>query len=281
MLDSRIKEYLSEAGIRKISELDTALLKAFGPEEGEKHIERLTKLYDRSEERLVYGSRDTPYLHRQEELVDYLNQNLELSLLASSFYDWVFFRRTMDYLLRYERFWIGDILDMGCGNGILTCFLARMRPDSSVTGTDLSEMAVSAAEELARRLGVDHVRFAVLEAKERKKYDTLFSCRTAHENVAQRPLIEESKLAPLSAREQTERHEAYAKTLSAYVAPQGYLVSVERYEDDDAYAGLVRALSHAGFRQVKGTHMQFSCKNGDETAVFQAAVFQKTSGQMT
>ena len=64
MLDVRIKEYLSRIGIRKIFELDTALLEACGPEEGRKHIERLTELYDRSEERLVYGSRDTPYLYR-------------------------------------------------------------------------------------------------------------------------------------------------------------------------------------------------------------------------
>lgn len=275
MLDLRIKEYLSQIGIRKIFELDTALIESFGLEEGKKHIERLTKLYDRSEERLIYGTKDTPYLHRQEELVDYLNQSLQMSLLAASFYDRVFFRRVMDYLLRYDLFWEGDIIDIGCGNGILTCFLAQCHPGSFVTGLDLSRNAVLAAEELAGKLQIDNVRFAGRGAPLQKKCDTLFSCRTVHENVAWRPLSEEVRRTALSEEEQAKRHEEYAKELSSFVRPGGYLVSVERYEDDSAYAGLVCALKRQGFCQVKGTHMQFSCKNGDETAAFQAIIFRK------
>ena len=274
MLDLRIKEYLSKVGIRKISELDTALIETYGQEEGENHIDRLTRLYDRSEERLMYGAKDTPYLHRQEELVDYLNQSLQMSILAASFYDYVFFRRVMDYLLKYERYWTGDILDIGCGNGILACFLAMLHPESSVTGLDLSLNAVSVSEELAGSLSAENVHFACAKAAGKRMYDTLFSCRTVHENVAWRPLIEESKAAPLSIEEQTKRHEEYAKTLSAFIKPQGYLISVERYEDDSAYAGFVRAMTESGFCTVKGTRMQFSCKNGDETAAFQASVFQ-------
>ena len=34
MSDSRIKEYLAQIGIRRVHELDTALLEAFGQEEG-------------------------------------------------------------------------------------------------------------------------------------------------------------------------------------------------------------------------------------------------------
>lgn len=170
MSDLRIKEYLAQVGIRRVHELDTALREAFGQEEGEKHIKKLTELYDRSEERLVYGSKDTAYLRRQEELVDYLNQSLQMSLLAASFYDRVFFRRAMEALLRYEQFFAGDILDIGCGNGILTCFLARVHPDASVTGLDLSQMAVSAAEELAGRLRTDNVRFASPQTLNQKNY---------------------------------------------------------------------------------------------------------------
>ena len=79
----------------------------------------------------------------------------------------------------------------------------------------------------------------------------------------------------MSVEEQIRRHSQYAKELSALVRPQGHLVSIERYEDDGAYAGLVRALERAGFCQVKGTHMQFSCKNGDGMATFQAMAFRK------
>ena len=278
MSDSRIKEYLAQIGIRRVHELDTALLEAFGQEEGEKHIKKLTELYDRSEERLVYGSKDTAYLRRQEELVDYLNQSLQMSLLAASFYDRVFFRRAMEALLRYEQFFAGNILDIGCGNGILTCFLARIHPDASVTGLDLSQMAVSAAQELAGRLQADKVHFAGSLSSRQKKYDTVFSCRTVHENVVWKPLIEEKKEARLSMEEQSKRYEGYVKELSALVKPQGYFVSIERCEEDDVCAGLICALAGVGLCQVKGTCMQFSCKNGDEMAAFQAMVFQKADG---
>lgn len=273
-----IKEYLSRAGIRRITQLDTALIEAYGQEEGERHIAGLTELFDQSEERLIYGNGDTPYLRRQEELVEYLNQSLQMSLLAASFYDRVFFRRVMEYLLQYGRFLGGDIFDIGCGNGILTCFLALQNPDSAVTGLELSGNAISVARELAGRLSVGNVHFVDPGTSLQKKCDTLFSCRTVHENVPWRPLREEAGTAALSAKEQIKRHGKYAKELAALIKPQGCLISVERYEDDSAYAGLAGALERAGFCQVKGTHMQFSCKNGDETAVFQAMVYRKIEG---
>ncbi len=81
-----------------------------------------------------------------------------------------------------------------------------------------------------------------------------------------------------SEKEQIKRHRKYARELAALVKPQGHLVSVERFEDDSAYAGLVCALERAGFCPVKGTDIQFSCKNGDETAAFRAMVYERTGG---
>lgn len=274
-MDMDIKEYLSKVGIRKITELDTALVETFGQDEGERHIDRLTGLFDLSEERLVYGTGDTPYLHRQQELVDYLNQSLQVSLLASSFYDRVFFRRVMEYLVKQDSYWTGDIWDIGCGNGILTCFLALRHSDAAVTGLELSANAVSVAKELAERLQVNNVQFTSQKVPGQKQCDTLFSCRTVHENVIWKPLCEEPDPAALSVEEHIRRHEAYAEELASLVRDGGYLVSVERYEDNNAYAGLLRALESAGFCRLRGTHMQFSCRDGDKTAVFQAMVFQK------
>ncbi len=267
------KQYLSRIGIRRINQLDTALLEAFGPQEGERHIERLTELFDQSEDRLLYGTGDTVYLHRQEELVDYWNQSLQMSLLAASFYDRVFFRRVMEYLLEHDSFWSGDIFDIGCGNGILTCFLALQHPGSVVTGLEISPNAVSVARELARELGVDNIHFSKTDTL--GQCHTLFSCRTAHENVPWRPLCEKSRMPALSMEQQVRLHSQYAKELSTLIRPQGHLISIERYEEDDAYAGLVFALERVGFCQVKGTHMQFSCKNGDGMATFQAMIFRK------
>lgn len=275
MNDPDIKAYLSQIGIRKISELDTALIETYGQEEGSKHVEALTKLFDQSEERLVYGTGGTPYLHRQDELVDYWNQDPQLSLLAASFYDRVFFRRVLEYLVKKDAFIAGDILDIGCGNGILTCFLALQHPDARITGLDLSLKAVSVAKELSRSLPINNIHFVTPEESSQEKYDTLFSCRTVHENAAWKALCKEPKPAVLPIDELTKRHKKYAAELAALIKKGGYLISIERYEDDNTYAGLVCALNRAGFSQVRGTHMQFSCKNGDGTAAFQAMIFQK------
>ena len=107
-MDLEIKEYLSKIGICRITELDTALIESYGKEEGERHIERLTELFDQSEERMLYGTSETEFLRSQGGLVDYLNQSLRMSLLAASFYDRVFFRRVMKYLIDSERFLEGD-----------------------------------------------------------------------------------------------------------------------------------------------------------------------------
>lgn len=277
MTNPEITNYLACIGIRKINELDTALIEVYGQEEGGRHIKNLTALFDQSEERLLRGSKNTPYLRRQEALVDYMNQSLEMSLMTSSFYDRVFFRRAMEYLAEHGSFWSGEIFDMGCGNGILTCFLALQHPDSAVTGLELSSNAISVAKELAGELEVDNVQFSKPDALGLRKCDTLFSCRTAHENVAWRALCEEAGMPSPSPEEQVRLHGQYAKELSALVRPGGHLVSVERYEEDSAYAGLVRALELAGFCQVKGTHMQFSCRNGDGTATFQAMVLRRNA----
>lgn len=323
-----IKEYLSRVGVRRVTELDAALIEAFGQTEGERHIEKLTELFDEAELRLLHGAQGhgtrghgmqghethghgrheheaegAMYLRRQDALVDYLNQSAQMSLLAASFYDRVFFRRAMECMLQYERFWQGDIFDMGCGNGILTCFLALRYPASAVTGFDLSRNAVSVATELAGRLCVSNARFAEAKAAgqmsnahfaevqaagqahdahyasadDMGKCDTLFSCRTAHENVPWRPLRESAGLAPLSIEGQARLHEGYAKELASLVRLKGHLISIERYEEDGAYAGFLMALERAGFAREKGTHVRFSCKNGDEMGAFQAMVFQRVA----
>ena len=275
MLDLEIKEYLSKVGIRRLHALDTALIEAFGQDEGERHIERLTHLYDQSEKRLVYGEDGISFLHRQEEIVDYLNQSLQMSLLAASFYDHVFFKRVLEYLVKYDSFCAGELVDIGCGNGILTCFLALQHPGARVTGLDLSQNAVAVARQLSEHLQTANTHFALPETVRNTGYDTLFSCRTVHENVAWKALCQEPKPALLSVGEHAKRHNPYAAKLAALTKAHGHLISVERYEDDNTYAGLLSALNHAGFCQIRGTHVQFSCKNGDGNATFQAMIFER------
>ncbi|MCD8104376.1 MAG: methyltransferase domain-containing protein [Lachnospiraceae bacterium] len=322
MANLEAREFLSRIGIQRIQELDTALIEAFGLEEGEKHIKNLTELFDQAEMRLIYGVKESdvsaalaasgfsrnsslrgrvhkktnPCLRRQSELVDYLNQDLSLSLLASSYYDRIFFQKTIDYLIRADRFFRGSICEVGCGNGILTCFLAQRYPDSAVTGLDLSANAISVAKVLKERHSIHNAAFYQqdiadmdMAGQKQKQFQALLSCRTVHENVAWPPLAakqskksnpeNETGLRQLSPARLTALHGPYAQALANLINPGGYLISVERYEADDSYNGLLQALEKAGFSREKGTHERFSCKNGDEAATFQAIVFKRSSLQ--
>lgn len=53
------------------------------------------------------------------------------------------------------------LLDLGCGNGYLTCFYAKSFPGCEIIGIDKSPQAIECATELSRRLRLDNVRFEV------------------------------------------------------------------------------------------------------------------------
>lgn len=50
-------------------------------------------------------------------------------------------------------------MDAGCGTGVGTEYLVHLNPEAQVTGIDLSERALSIAQERCRRSGADRVKF--------------------------------------------------------------------------------------------------------------------------
>ena len=52
-----------------------------------------------------------------------------------------------------------QVLDLGCENGVLTCFIASIWPDSTVIGVDRSGPAIVAARALSDKLGLKNVSF--------------------------------------------------------------------------------------------------------------------------
>ncbi len=56
-----------------------------------------------------------------------------------------------------------DILDFGCGLGILTTFYARHFPDANLVGIDRSAASIAIAQRKARELGLRNLRFICLD----------------------------------------------------------------------------------------------------------------------
>lgn len=60
-----------------------------------------------------------------------------------------------------------NILDFGCGVGILTTFYARLYPDKLFVGIDRSSVSIARAQERARTLGLENVRFLCVDLTQR------------------------------------------------------------------------------------------------------------------
>src|SRR5690606_3981382 len=64
---------------------------------------------------------------------------------------------------------LGDpktILDIGCDNGLLTCYLGLKYPSATVIGIDVSPQAVSGAREHSERHAVENVTFEVCDIRD-------------------------------------------------------------------------------------------------------------------
>lgn len=92
------------------------------------------------------------------ELYNIKNQNLELSLDFS--------RMTCDLHTQYLQWFIGAlktkpgrILDIGCDNGIVTCFYAMFFPETEVVGIDPCQYGINCAAELAAKLKLSNIIF--------------------------------------------------------------------------------------------------------------------------
>jgi trans-aconitate methyltransferase len=72
-----------------------------------------------------------------------------------------------------------DILDLGCGNGLLTANLARLVPNGNVIGVDASEGMIEVAKEKEE----NNLKFLLMDLNEidlNRQFDFIFSNATLH-----------------------------------------------------------------------------------------------------
>ena len=79
-------------------------------------------------------------------------------------------RETVDAAAPHTWAWINKLagisnlraaLDLGCGGGVATCFLALNNPEARVVGVDSNEVAIGTARRFASELGLLNVEFVV------------------------------------------------------------------------------------------------------------------------
>jgi SAM-dependent methyltransferase len=126
------------------------------------------------------------------ELYTVKNQNLELSIDFTRF-STDLYRKYFEWLTKRKDLEPRKILDLGCDNGIVTCFYAALFPHAEVIGVDVNEAAISCSNRLKDQLKLENVQFKQLNINEIRKhfanehYDIISSIRTLHEviNISQ------------------------------------------------------------------------------------------------
>lgn len=267
----KILRPLDEIGLDKISDIEKALEESFGTEKAREILKEWEK---RSE---IADSSDTPGM--QDELYNFLNSDPELSFLVTCYTDSFFIREICLWL--YDRkYWFGEqILDVGCGNGIISCFLASCLPDSFITAIDRSENCVRIAKQMKEKMGISNIEFlnCSLEELSSRKFSTVLSARTFHENIR----IRYTGYRFLPFRKQIEVYEdiyaGYCKTLGNAVPESGRLICIERNQMDTEFYSILRLFHSFGFQILPEGLKEIKCRESDfkEPSIFQTMIAEK------
>lgn len=128
----------------------------------------------------------------EDHLYDVKNQSLELSLHVSNF-STDLYQKYFEWMTCHIIDSPGRILDLGCDNGIATCFFAMLFPHSEVIGIDINENGLYCAKELADKLKLSNVTFLKINFKKicehfsSFSFDYIVSLRSFHEMIGEFP----------------------------------------------------------------------------------------------
>jgi SAM-dependent methyltransferase len=198
------------------------------------------------------------------------NSTLALSIDVTSQYCNQMYSDFMRWFLRGNFATPKSLLDVGCDNGIVTCFYATVYPEAQVVGVDKCEQGIACARELAGRLHLANVRFEVRDLLSPDgmfpdhSFDLIVSTTVFHEVLEFPEDFAEgtgSSIDPIK----TEAADSHAVKIVADLAmllrdETGIWVSMDRWPDAPSLAWWIRLLNQAGLSMVadRSTLLRFA-----------------------
>lgn len=187
-----------------------------------------------------------------EDIYTAKNASLKLSLdfvaysadLYRRFFDWFMAKRAETYR---------TILDVGCDNGFVTCFLALMYPEARVLGVDHSVEGIRCAMELADKLNLSNVSFTCTDMADTQpfqshSFDLIVSLRSLHEMVGPFPDIPHWSLHDLAAKHVNLTRQRPVESIRDALAQGGTFFSCERLVSNAPFYLWVHALREFGLK---------------------------------
>ncbi len=232
-MNKEIQAFFNKLGLKKERSFETAVKKLFPTNSDVILQEYNTLMDDRDNKKEMASSLKTQNVSRQLEIVEFMNQNLKVSLLNACIYDLDVYEQFFEIILKHKKDFGNEILDFGCGNGLVTCFIAKAFPRAHVTGIDESENAIRRANEIKSRLKLKNVDFKVSSDCGAASVDTVVSVRTFHENVPS--LFRNCDYYSYSRRlkEKSELYHPFIRKLCSVIKDNGTLFCFERGTQKD------------------------------------------------
>ena len=124
-------------------------------------------------------------IESENEFYAFKNSSLPLSMAISEIFDADYIRRICSWLDNNKEYLGSKILDIGCDNGIITCFIAQTCPEAKVIGIDRCKESIISAQLLAKQMNLTNVEFICDSAEKYpvKGFDTVIALRISQENV--------------------------------------------------------------------------------------------------
>lgn len=178
------------------------------------------------------------------------NKSLNGSLFISAAFDSGVFRHIGNLIIDKKDLFNGNVLDMCCDCGIVTCFMAKMYPNCHFVGIDKNQLAINNAVEFAQKQKLENVEFKCMDVEDAPalgKFNLITSFRCLLDVTDKKT----KKLPKFGEFEYVEKlyqqaFSDYSSQISSCLNENGSLISVERYGASYGWLGWLNALNANG-----------------------------------
>lgn len=264
-----VTSYLNKVNIRKTSNLKQILTDTYGAD----GARNLFGVFD-----AIEMKKD---IDKVNDRYDFIHTDFDFSMLMTCFQDADIIKHTCAWLNSIRGQFGKTVLDIGCGNGIITCFLATILPDSTFLAIDRSSNAIAIAKQIRTKLELNNIVFMEGDytSLQGKQFDTVLALRVLDENTE----AEECRFQGFSEQLETRKKQyaGAADLLSDLVAPAGNLIVMDMDKEDVSTLAMLDLLRR---QSMELKSFQFlSCREGDMKYddLYTAFVTEKTPNPVT
>ena len=214
------------------------------------------------------------------------SRDLDTALNICGIYDGNYYGQVCAWYYDHKDYISGKVLDIGCDNGIITCFIASRFPECQIVGIDREFSSIEVAKQLAEKLGLTNVKFVRTDIHQYKSstlFDTVLSSRMTTECMSKKVREPETTGYIDSLEKKSMDYKKslmnYAKAISSLIKNDGYYIEMERLGLNQMLLGWELALFDNGFDTIETK--EFTTIEGWMKNTFTGFISQKHKSQKT